>query len=281
MSEITAKVIEDSISPEGIRLTTFQLKYPRFIHAEFMTHRVFSRNAGSSRAIPILTSLRAVLRSSVMPISWGKNQKGMQAGAEMTGFRRRLAKLGWNVGRFGALAGAWLAMKAGAHKQVVNRMLEPWSHIEVVVTATDWANFFELRLHKDADPTMQALAVAMDDARALSTPRLLARGEWHLPYISQAERETFPIDMLKKMSSARCARVSYLTHDQQHPSSNRDLDLYDRLVGSKPWHASPVEHQATPDWMRPSSNRWAAPRLHGNLTGWRQNRKILEKEFAA
>src|ERR1700742_2095163 len=80
---ITAKIICDSVSEAGVRLTTFELMYPRFIHAELMTHRAFSRNAASSRAIPIETMLRRIEENPAMPVFWAANQKGMQAVAEV------------------------------------------------------------------------------------------------------------------------------------------------------------------------------------------------------
>lgn len=274
---ITAKVIADSVSPEGIRLTTFELRYPRMIHSELMTHRVFSRNASSSRAIPILTMLRNTVADMAEPVFWGSNNPGMQSKAPLAGFRLWLARRLWRTAGWVAAAFTWGLHKAGAHKQIANRVIEPWSHISVIVTSTDFANWFALRDHPDADPTINFLAKKMRLALGGSTPTLLQPGEWHLPYISDVEREAHDLEALKKMSAARCARVSYLTHDGKKPSLEQDLRLYGQLVESKPVHASPTEHQATPDkkWSR---NRWAKPELHGNFRGYIQHRKMIDGE---
>jgi len=284
---IEAKVIADSISPQGIRLTTFQLRYPRFIHSELMTHRVFSRNASSSRAIPILTMLRNTVADMAEPVQWGSNNPGMQSKAPLTGVRLWIARRLWRTAGWVAAGFAYGLHLAGAHKQIANRVVEPWSHISVVVTSTDWANWFALRNHRDADPTIRELAVRMSLAMGASTPTPLEPGDWHLPYVntqtyldaasySEAGFGTVR-SLLIKASVARCARVSYLTHDNKEPSLDADIKLYDRLVKSKPAHASPTEHQATPDklWSR---NRWGHPAEHGNFYGWRQHRKQIEGE---
>lgn len=267
-----AKVVADSISPSDKRITTMQLMYPRFIHAEFMTHRVFSRNASSSRAIPVAKMIEQVRTNPAMPIHWGKNQPGMQANEQLTGQALENAQDGWT-------RAAWLAsniaeemMTAGCHKQVVNRILEPFQFIHVVVTATEWDNFFELRAHKDAQPEIQALAVAMREAMDASVPARLGYGQWHLPYVRDSEIGVYDIDTLRKISSARCARVSYLTHDGKKPDIDRDIELYERLVGSRPIHASPTEHQAMPAVE-------ADARYSGNFQGWVQHRKLIETTF--
>jgi hypothetical protein len=278
---VNVKIILDSISPEGIRLTTYQLRYPRMIHSEFMTHRVLSRNAGSSRAVPISEVIRRILADPANPSHWGSNKPGMQAGAELTGVRRVMAKLAWHGAKRAAIFSARVLQLAGAHKQVANRILEPWSHIEVVATGTDWVNFFALRHHKDADPTFRELAAKMTLALANSVPTKLHPGDWHLPYITEQDRidVDHDIEKLKRMSSARCGRVSYLTHDNETPSLENDLKLFERLMGGDPKHSSPTEHQATPDkkWTR---NRWAKPELHGNLRGFIQFRKTIAGEAA-
>lgn len=270
MTGITAKVVEDSMNQAGIRLSTLQLRYPRFVHAEFMTHRVFSRNASSSRAIPVSKMLEQVWNDPAAPIHWGANQPGMQANAELTGWRRKVAQGIWRWSGRLMCGFVWTGMKIGMHKQTANRLLEPWQFIHVIVTATEWANFFALRDHRDAQPEIRALAIVMREALRASSPRLLAMGEWHLPYVTAAERRDFQPDLLVKLSAARCARVSYLTHDGQAPSLNKDLDLYDRLVGSVPLHASPIEHQATPLHFA----EWS-----GNFRGWAQYRKRVERDL--
>jgi thymidylate synthase ThyX len=268
---------------KGRRITTIQVRYWRAIHSELMTHRVFSRNASSSRAIPVWKVLRQVLRDCATPVHWGANRPGMQASDELTGWRLRAAKLLWKSASIFAVAHAWAMMKVGLHKQVANRVLEPYQFISVVITSTEWENFFALRNHPDAQPEIQELALAMDEAMAMSTP---ANRWYHLPYVDDHEFMELRAVLRKdntgwseltldweayaaaaKLSAARCARVSYLTHDGERPSQEADRKLYQRLVGSMPIHASPTEHQA-----RCSSNPLERS---GNLVGWIQNRKEL------
>ena len=274
---ISAKIVEDSISQVGARVTTIQLTYPRFIHAELMTHRVFSRNASSSRAIPVKRMLEMIRNEPAMPIHWGKNQPGMQASEELTGYALDEVKALWLRAAESAAGYAEAMMLQGAHKQIANRVLEPFQHIQVLVTSTEWDNFFSLRAHPAAQPEIQALAVLMRDVMNESKPRLLEMGEWHLPYVSAEEREDTSLwanYKLQRISAARCARVSYMKHDGDVPNIDEDLALCERLVGSVPRHASPIEHQATPDLLIPGKG-WGRPDLHGNFKGWRQYRQMI------
>lgn len=286
MTTISAKIIADSIAPGGSRLTTLQLRYPRWIHAEFMTHRVFSRNASSSRAIPVKRLIADILADPAIPLYWGKAQAGMQAREENESLvfydqHTYTREEAWLAGMESAVALARAFDEAGYHKQLVNRLLEPWSHINVVVTATEWTNFFELRDHPDAEPHIRMLAQVMRSAMDASLPRSLSPGEWHLPYISEdfagLGQNTSMTEVAIKCSVARCARVSYLTTEGSQPIVQKDLELYEQLVGAKPLHASPAEHQAC---VRPQIVLWSerAPPtdLHGNFAPqWIQYRKIL------
>lgn len=274
---IEAKIIADSISPTNARLTTFQLRYPRFIHAEFMTHRLFSRNASSSRAIPVNKIIQQVLDDPAMPVAWGRNQRGMQAQTALDEKDVEAARFHWLVARDKAVEQAQCLVDLGLHKQIANRILEPWHHISVVCTATEFDNFFSLRCHPDAQPEIKALAEQMCDLYYGNVPSLVEMGEWHLPYITEDERKQLvPGEHVKiamrehhiKASTARCARVSYLTHDNERPSMDKDLGLYDRLFSSK--HMSPFEHPATPNV---DPNAWS-----GNFKGWIQLRKTIRGE---
>lgn len=286
MTTISAKVIADSVSaPGGQRITTMQLRYPRFIHAEFMTHRQFSRNASSSRAVPVERLIEDIQRDPAMPMFWGSNQKGMQAGEEsnalvtvrvllhgnnqFVGLRDMALdkEEAWRDAMKHAITAAKGFSDAGYHKQIANRLLEPFSHINVVVTSTEWSNFFALRLHPDAEPHMQVLARAMKEAMDTSVPKTIGPDGHHAPYADE-------VDARHKVraSVARCARVSYLTHDGKEPKLEDDIALYDRLVGSVPLHASPAEHQATPDPKHHNREFW------GNFQGWIQHRKTLMGE---
>lgn len=296
---IKAKIVADSISTDNIRLTTMELTYPRFVHAEFMTHRMFSRNASSSRAIPTAAMIERVEKNGAEPIHWGKNEPGMQANAELEWDALVQTRKAWNEARDAAVKFAKRMHELGAHKQIVNRVLEPFAHITVVVTATEYANFFHLRSHKDAQPEIKELSEKMEEALAQSEPYLRGHGEWHLPYttdddieeaikraITDSEKlgmatldfvDSRSTTLMCAISAARCARVSYLTHDLRRPSIDEDLKLYDRLMKSTPMHASPTEHQATPDRMvyygSVSVKGWENPHYHGNFIGWQQFRK--------
>ena len=288
---ITAKIVADSLSPAGVRLTTMELNYPRFIHSEFMTHRMFSRNASSSRAIPVEKMIASVEASPAMPIHWGKNQPGMQAREEISQIEEATNE--WNFASDNAVYHAEELHGLGVHKQVVNRLLEPFQYIKVIVTATEYDNFFKLRLHPDAQPEMMVLAEHMQNAINNSTPIELSPGEWHTPYVTS---ENFTHMMVKdysltdviKCSVARCARVSYLNHDNSQPNIDKDVALTDKLLEAG--HLSPFEHVATPMPANIYSDRfefdceWIDGITHidrrngywsGNFRGFLQYRQLL------
>lgn len=280
---IEAKVVADSIA-NGVRLTTMELRFHRFILPEFNTHRMFSRNFSSSRAIPVAKMIEQVENEPAMPVHWGKNQAGMHAKEE--NFNRvvnpeagRMYDDNYRVKRheaWGIAARKSSEMAehfsdAGYHKQIVNRLLEPFQFVKGVVTATEWDNFFALRNHSAAQPEIQELARCMKQAIEESEPEEKSytsthyRG-WHLPYVSQEEAMMLDEDVAIKCSVARCARVSYMKHDNSSPSVADDLELYNQLAvrpytdkrgcyypENDPVHLSPLEHQATPmphkDWM--------------------------------
>lgn len=265
---IEVKMIADSYFYDITnRICTLQLKYPRFIHSEFMTHRVFSRSASSSRAIPINKIIAQVWNDPAMPVHWGENVSGMQAKSELSGWKLSAAKFIWRVSAKFACIFAYLFNKIGLHKQIGNRILEPWQYINVIVTSTEWENFFNLRIHPDAQPEIQQLAKEIYRVMQESIPVEIEHGEWHLPYINQDELLIWEQEDLLKASTARCARVSYSNHDGSKPNLQNDIKLHDRLVGSVPIHASPAEHQATPGdpefWYR-------------NFRGWIQYRDRVE-----
>ena len=265
---VKATVVKHSSYKDHPELITLALEYPRFIHAEFMTHRVFSRNASSSRAIPVKTMLRRILENPANPLTWGSNKPGMQAGDELKGWRLKAAKLTWFTACHASVFFSKLLHKFGLHKQHANRVTEPFQYITTLVTATEWDNFFALRYHPDAQPEIKALAHAMKVAIENSTPTELSEGQWHLPYIKYEEFGTVPFRDIQKASSARCARVSYLNHEGKKPSIEQDIKLFDRLAGSKPIHASPLEHVAVPTYKHNS-----------NFKGWKQFRRVVELEL--
>ena len=282
---IAAHIVADSVSPQGIRLSTLSLKYPRWIHAEFMTHRLFSRNASSSRAIP---SRRLGALEREYPLRWDANIPGMQAGVPLSPDQAEKAKAIWDRMADACAAGVAELAALGLHKQWANRPLEWFTSISVLVSATSFDNFFGVRWHPDAQPEIQELAKLMFQALAGSTPLPLDPDQWHLPYVSPDEAQALGLDVARRCSAARCARVSYLNHDGSSPNVAKDLDTFAKLAGDPngpphPLHASPMEHQATPDRLRApeTPDSWQFPTQHGNFRGWRQFRKMLSNEHIA
>ncbi len=263
-------ILADSQGPNDVRLTTFEITYPRFVHSELMTHRVFSRNAASSRAIPIDKMIQQVEQNPAMPVWWGKNQSGMQAQEELNAAEKMAARCTWLAARDEAVLKARELQRIGAHKQIVNRLIEPWMWITVLVTATEWANFFALRNHEDAQPEIREIARTMEDVYNSTTPRRLRQGDWHMPLMDDLEqlKETFSESDICLIAVGRCARVSYLTHaGVRDPKA--DLALAQRLQDSG--HMSPFEHLAQ---ALHRINR----SFYGNLRGWMQFRKLLPDE---
>jgi thymidylate synthase ThyX len=298
-----AKVLADSQSPAGYRLTTLEATFPRFVLAEFNTHRVFSRNSASSRAIPIAKQLRRVLEDPYVPIEFGSNQPGMQAGPPLSGEKGAAAEREWlrarddAVRRVLALVADPDAVSAdddllevlaqveeavrnrtqppqwlNVHKQVANRLLEPFMWHTVIVTATEWENFWNLRCHSDAQPEIRLIAERMRAAMEASDPAELSWSEWHLPLVRPEDREEVAsIEDLVRVSVGRCARVSYLTHAGKR-DLKADIDLYDRLLASG--HMSPLEHPARPlSAVELEESEWS-----GNFRGWRPYRKDIPSE---
>lgn len=257
-----ARVLLDSVSEAGIRLTTVEATFPRFVLAEFNTHRQFSRNSASSRAIPTTKIIERVENDPVTPLEWGRNQKGMSASEQLADEEREEAERAWLDARDCAVEQAQRLHHLAVHKQVVNRLLEPFLWHTVIVTATEWENFFELRCSPNAQPEIREAALRMRDAMEASTPALVPQGAWHMPLIQPDERE-LDLERLKKVSVARCARVSYLTHDGRR-EIERDLELYERL--KQDHHLSPFEHVATP----------VDNAFHANFRGWQQMRQDIE-----
>lgn len=283
---IQAKIVADSIGPAGIQLTTFEFVVNRYILAELNTHRSHSRNAASSRAIPVKKMISRIWNDPAMPVHWGANQAGMQAAAELTGWRRWLAIQLWKLSSKVDVIFAWLLMKVGVHKQIANRVLEPSMHITVIMTADQfgWANLFNQRNHKDAQPEFAFLARQAWILYNTQKPKVLKAGEWHLPYITDQDREDIAFstvfelghfdvkvtwEKLKAVSVGRCARVSYLSHDGKREPSE-DIKLHDKLKTSTPGHWSPFEHVC---------EALTLPAASGNVRGWKQYRKEFAQEF--
>lgn len=289
-----AKIIADSISEQGHRVTTMEVRFHRFVLAEMNTHRVFSRNSASSRAIPVQKQLDMLRDNPAIPVSWPAEKSGMQGGEELDIRSREYAEGLWQTALDDALFHAQRLTNDDVHKSVTNRLLEPFMWHTVVVTATEWGNFFEQRCSPLAQPEIRVAAEMMRDALEASEPDTVFDTQWHLPYVSVSdwsEKRDLTIADMVKVSAARCARVSYLTHDGKR-DLDKDLELYDRLVSAQPAHFSPLEHVATP-WAENAEvreayfspvdgdmkhiSRWS-PRF-GNLLGWRQLRLEVEAEL--
>ena len=247
MTQITAKILADSYSAiNGQRITTFELQYPRFIHSELMTHRLFSRNAMSSRAVPIEKMIEQVRTNPAKPIHWGKNQSGMQAKQELEGYPLQEVKSLWKEGAEEATSLAAMLNEQDAHKQIVNRILEPFQLMKTVLTATEFDNFFWLRKHEDAQPEIKELTDQMHQAMKESSVVTLEPGDWHTPYFGDGywlNKCGIALEDALAISSSCCAQVSYRLLDD---SIEKARKVYQRLVESTPVHASPFEHCASP-----------------------------------
>lgn len=321
---IKARIILDSIGPTSdySRLHTQLWRYPKFVHQESLRHRKlmftdwqeqdFSFSVSSARAIPFKNLIAEVRNTELRakPVIWGSEQKGMSPGSELRGTAATVAETLWNQSALKAADFAEDMATLGVHKSIVNRIIEPYIHVNCLVTGTTfgWVNFFGLRLDGAVDPTLRALAESSWRVWNESKPQVLQPDKWHLPFIDAASQSLVwryandhdicdieVQDLMIKISVARCARLSYMSFATGKRSTiEEDLDLYQRLVGSIPIHASPAEHQATPDtkviWSGASTQDhatgtdwfWRNPEEAGNLgPGWRQFRKMLPNEAVA
>lgn len=267
MSNISVKIIADSINEIGNRFTTFELEYPRVIHSELKTHRALSGNSMSSRAVPIKKMIEQVQIDPAMLSEYGKNKAGMQsAGVHDTkigpGYT---AEEWWKLAAFSAAKFAEGFDEAGYHKQVANRLIEPFQRMKTVLSGTEWNNFFWLRVDGDADPTIRALATEMQAAYKTSKTEFLLPGEWHTPYVEhdsfvtqentgkrtlvyfvrdeEGNKVYLTTEEAKAISSSCCAQVSYRVLNS---TKEKALDVYGKLLSGNKVHASPFEHQGTP-----------------------------------
>lgn len=261
-SNITAKVICDSVNKFGNRLTTFVITYPRIILSELNTHRMFSRSTASSRAIPVRKQIEKVKLRPFIPSWIGKNQSGMQANEELDEENQQWFKRNWLMQSGAACLTAERLDSLGVHKQIANRVLEPWQYVTTILSATDFVNFFKLRCHKDAQPEFMVLAFRMLEAYLESEP---VRTDIHIPFGDQMEPGLTEDERIK-VACARCARISYETHDGKR-DSKEDIRLAHQLIAAG--HMSPFEHVA-----RAHINNTYV----GNFQGWVQARKKIPNE---
>jgi thymidylate synthase ThyX len=141
--------------------------------------------------------------------------------------------------------------------------LEPFLWHTVIVSATEWDNFFELRCSPNAQPEIREAALRLKNAMDASSPQQLQHGDWHTPLL-QPDEFGLELQTRKEISVARCARVSYLTHDGRR-AIEKDLELFGRLKAEH--HLSPFEHVATPA---------GDAAFHANFRGWLQMRREIE-----
>jgi len=260
--KISAKIIADSISPAGSRLVTMECTFHRFILPEVNTYRMWSRNAASSRAIPLKRRIQEVRENPAIPIYWGLNKRGMVAEEELAPDASSNAIATWMEAALAASDYAEILLNLNLHKQTASRILEPFLWHTSVISSTDFSNCFEQRIHPDAQPEFRALAVEMNKALEDSTPTQIAYGEWHLPYLSE-EDKNLSVDDQRKVCVARVARSSYLNQDKIDVQA--DMLLYERLISANPPHLSPFEMIATPAYSLPL----------GNFYGWHQMRHLI------
>lgn len=316
------EVILASKGPDSPPVYTVRMRYPRIIHGEVMTHRVFNRNAGSSRAQPASVTIQNVLTDPFIPWHMGKNQSGMQSFTDNDTWLRLREEnilrpdlypglepdedgwcdidpnMSWEEAAYRAAEIAKAYADAGYHKQVFNRLIEPFSWIDVLITATEWDNFLWLRNHEMAEPHLQDLAVLTTQALMEHGDKIipLDYGEWHTPYVTDKERDTIHGDAgLLMLSAARACRISYKPFGEDQINIVKDLQRFHQLTGGDRIHASPLEHQCSAD-KRVGTNHvttqffgepepvseatpiWENGHLHGNLDGYVQLRKIFRGE---
>ena len=261
-----AKVIKDSISEDtGVRLTTLQVTFPRFVLAEVNTHRSFSRNSASSRAIPTPKLIERVEQDPFVPSEWGINRAGMQADDNLDEYMAQMARSEWLAARDSAVEHVRALQGLKVHKQLVNRPLEPFLWHTAIISATEWDGFFEQRFSPGAQPEFRITAEKMQEALNGSTPTVVGFDGWHIPWI-QPDEEDLPLLTRIKLGVARSARVSYLTHDGIR-DLDKDIELFEKLRDARPPHYSPFEHVATPA---------VDHEFHANFRSWIQTRRFVE-----
>lgn len=273
--KISAEVIADSLNSSGDRCTSLVLSFPRFILAELNTHRAFSRNSASSRAVPFEKMLKRVQEDPFIPIAWMKDHKGMQGDSYLDKDNEEICLMRWLTARDNAVESAKEMSYYGLTKQIVNRLLEPFMWHTAIVTATDFENFFALRANDAAEIHFKELAFNILEAMRESKPKVLKDDEWHIPFGDNFREDDIilmasgseDVNEYKLMiATARCARVSYINFEGKD-DYYADIDLFKNLL--KQGHMSPFEHCA-----KASENS----NYYGNFKGFMQLRKTITGE---
>jgi thymidylate synthase ThyX len=289
---ITANIIKDSINENSVRLTTFELEFPRFILAEVNTHKMLSKNSASSRAIPFKKMYEKITTEPAMPVFWGANQSGMQASKELEGVQLEAAKSLWIETMKRVMEASSVMEQMGLHKQILNRMGEPWQRMKTVMSGTEWTNLMWLRDHDAAQPEFHELADCIQQEFDKSVPEKIKPGQWHLPYVDHDTEWNYldtngsiiDLETARKVSASQCAQVSYRKSDD---SVEKALDIFDKLVGMDRKHASPFEHQGTPIRKHAGFETWDEGITHLDRAQWKwsanfrdfiQYRKLIKGE---
>lgn len=294
-SVIKSRLVADSIAPSGKRIRTYEVEFHRFVTPEYNTHRVLSKNAASTRAIPLLTQIDNIINSPALPVFYGKNQAGMVAEQELDPEAQEAAKeIILDMMRY-CIHGVKKLNDLGLHKQTAGRYLEPWMTLKGVITGTEWENLFWLRHHKDAQPEFRFLAESMLKTANESTPILLKPGEWHVPYYFDGywkedkdgvDVHGFTLKEAIEISLSCCAQVSYRKLDDSLEKAKAVVSRLNLDSDTDPKHSSPAEHQATPmsEGYAVKDGKWEEGvtayhkdlgKMSGNLAGWIQYRQLI------
>lgn len=264
----SVKKLAHHYNTAGVQLRTFEVSYPRTIHAELMTHRLFSRNAASSRAIPISKMIGDIVADPYVPEFWGKNQSGMQAGEDISSDLQDIARSKILEHLHASVRLVSELQELGLHKQLCNRYLEPWMFITIILTTSSLEHFKRLRVHEAAEPHFRKIAAMICESDVATPPVFLPTGSWHLPLVGlHPDDFDFSIEDQIKLSTGRCARVSYMTHDGKR-EPEKDIALHDTLSTNGHW--SPFEHQCQSKGNTVN---------YGNIRGYLPYRKTFPTEF--
>jgi thymidylate synthase ThyX len=295
---ITSKIIAASKHFHTNKsIVTYEITIPRIILSEFNKHRQLSNNSSSSRAVPISKNIEYVLNNTFIPTYWGANKQGMSADVEITIFKQKISKFLWYSLRNVSILFAKTYEMLGVHKQITNRLLELFTYQKLVVTATDWDNFFWLRNHKDAQPEFKKLAELMLKDYEKIIPEILYEGEWHTPYVDHirdnnnelqyvVNGEIVDLETALKISTACCAQISYRNNDNSIEKANKIftmLNLDNSDVDSRA-HSVCAEHQATPIYNTTLQGKGITHMnkngklCSGNFEDWIQHRHLFKNE---
>lgn len=307
----SAKILADSVSEQGHRFTTFEVTFPRIILAEVNTHKMLSKNSASSRAIPIKRMLELAREHPYIPSRWPINGKGMSTQEyETNPVLIEMKRIEWLTARDAAAHQAEVLLELNVHKQITNRLLEPFLFHTAVISGTDWPNFQHLRNHPEAHPDFQELAQWMGEVMNASRPKLLTNKQWHRPYLAAGDIDTdgAPVgdSYFNKVSAGLCAAVSYLRQEEATGGNCGSAAARTDLM-IKSGHMSPLEHVARPmnDWEYDTARMYdfvntsgevyrsrsmlndvqedgrllRETHYWGNLDGWVSMRKLIPYEW--